>query len=247
MKDQAAIRAEVMPVRGGNILYDAAQADHVHEHVFALSYWRTRDALSEPLGGRGAAWRIQDGNVDWVLRFYRRGGLPGKLIVDRYFHTGLERTRAWREWRLLVGMRALGLPVPRPVAARVMRSGLTYQAAIITETLPGVSMGALLDIDALTPVAWRAVGEGIRRLHDAGAWHADLNAHNILVADASGDAPRVHVIDFDRGRMRPQDTVWRRANLARLARSLRKLAPRADQREVIERGWLELEAGYRRD
>lgn len=236
----SAVQAMIRPVKGGHILYDAARSSQVHEHVFAPSYWRARDALGEPLGGRGAAWRIRDDDIDWVLRFYRRGGLPGKFVLDRYFYTGLERSRPWREWRLLAQMRELGLPVPRPVAARVLRTGLGYTGAIITETVPGASLAALVNGDAMQARMWHAIGRTVRRFHDAGVWHADLNAHNILVEAA--DTPLVHVIDFDRGRIRPQDTAWRRGNLARLQRSLAKVAP--DRRETVHAGWPLLHAGY---
>src|SRR5690606_14121493 len=96
--EQARIRSmlvEILPrlltVKGGVILYDGAQRGKVHEHVFSLAYWRAHDALGDPLGGRGAAWRIQADGIDWVLRLYRRGGLPGRFIDDTYLHTGLER------------------------------------------------------------------------------------------------------------------------------------------------------------
>lgn len=235
-----AIRVETAPVEGGNIVYDAVQVDHMHEHVFALSYWRTRDALSEPLGGRGAAFRIRDRDIDWVLRFYRRGGLPGKFIDDSYFYTGLERSRAWREWRLLADLHARGLPVPRPVAARVWRNGLTYRAAIITATVPGTPLAKLITGDRLADETWRAVGRCIRQFHDAGVWHADLNAHNILVTD-SGE--NIFLIDFDRGRLRTPDKAWQEANLARLERSLRKIAPQRDS--TITAGMGVLKAAWR--
>jgi 3-deoxy-D-manno-octulosonic acid kinase len=238
MDMQAATRA----ITGGLILYDAAQGGKVHEHVFAPSYWRAREALSEPLGGRGAAWRIQDEGIDWVLRFYRRGGLPGKLILDRYFYTGVESSRPWREWRMLATLLERGLPVPRPVAARIMRSGFSYRGALITETVPGESLARLVRENTVAESIWKSIGRTIRRFHDAGAWHADLNAHNILVAD-DGPESSVHLIDFDRGRMRSQDTKWREANLARLLRSLNKVAP--ERETAITSGWAMLKAGYR--
>ena len=68
----------------------------------------------------------------------------------------------------------------------------------------------------------RAVGATIARFHRFGAWHADLNAHNILV-DVRG---AVWLIDFDRGRRRKPQLAWQRANLARLRRSLDKLGAR---------------------
>lgn len=238
---QAAIRPEFMPVKGGAILYDAVQGGKVNEHVFTPTYWRAREALSEPLGGRGAAWRINTGDIDWVLRLYRRGGLPGKLILDWYFYTGLERTRAWREWRLLATLHERGLPVPRPVAARVLHNGLGYRAAIITATVPGHSLAHRLNHGDMTDAMWRATGRCIRRFHDAGVWHADLNAHNILI-HAAGDEPVVHLIDFDRGRLRTPERTWRDANLARLERSLAKVAP--DETPVVTSGWALLKAAY---
>jgi 3-deoxy-D-manno-octulosonic acid kinase len=248
------MKAETKALRDGVILYDAEQADKINDHVFTPSYWRTRGSLSDPLGGRGAAWRITDDTiagdtVDWVLRLYRRGGMVGCVILDWYFYTGLQRTRPFREWHLTAGLHDLGLPVPRPVAARVIRGAFGYRGGLITETVPGMSLAALLRDGLVSDAAWQAVGVTIRRFHDAGAWHADLNAHNILVAGAdrnSSDAsPIIHLIDFDRGRIRKPDIAWREANLARLQRSLAKVAPEPGQLDTVKHGWQLLEAGYR--
>lgn len=239
---QAAISPRTLQVKGGIILYDATLGGKVHEHVFTPSYWRTRDALGEPLGGRGAAWRIQADGIDWVLREYRRGGLPGRFISDWYLYTGLEATRAWREWRLLAQLYDRGLPVPRPVAARVQRGALGYRAALITMTVPGESLAQRVAARRVKESDWRATGRCIRRFHDAGVWHADLNAHNILLHNVTGDEPQVHLIDFDRGRLRAQDTAWREANLARLRRSLAKIAP--GEQHDVQAGWAALVAAY---
>lgn len=239
---QAEIRPQVMAVKGGHILYDAAQGGKVHEHIFAPAYWRTLDALGQSLGGRGSAWRIQADNIDWVLRNYRRGGLPGKFIHGWYLFTGFESTRAWREWRLLAHMFEAGLPVPRPVAARVQRGILGYRAAIITTTVPGVSFASLVTKEKVDDNVWQGIGRTIRRVHDAGVWHADLNAHNIMV---NGEQlPDVYLLDFDRGRLRPQDTAWREANLARLRRSLKKLVPHEDRADEISNGFARLLEAY---
>ena len=68
--------------------------------------------------------------------------------------------------------------------------------------------------------ALESVGATVRRLHDAGADHADLNAHNILI-DPRG---MVSVIDFDRGRLRRHGGRWAARNLRRLRRSLVKIS-----------------------
>ena len=59
-------------------------------------------------GGRGTVAFVRDGERRWVLRHYRRGGLVARLLDDRYLWTGADRTRAFREWRLLRELRAAG-------------------------------------------------------------------------------------------------------------------------------------------
>jgi 3-deoxy-D-manno-octulosonic acid kinase len=85
---------------------------------------------------------------------------------------------------------------------------------------------------------WRAVGRCIRRFHDAGVYHADLNAHNVLLAGSV-----VYVLDFDRGRYRAPGT-WQAANLARLRRSLDKLARQSKSFFCTEDDWVALGEGY---
>ena len=203
---------------GAVILYDDALLDHADMALFTPP-----PAAAGAMGGRGSAWMFRHGDDEWVLRHYRRGGLPGRFIRDLYLWTGLEATRAWREWRLLHALYEDGLPVPQPVAARVVRAGFFYRADLITRRIrDAVSVAALLaagtESDAKR-IPWSEIGRTVRRLHDAGVDHADLNAHNLLVDGAA----KVYVIDFDRGMRRPAGT-WTGANLARLRRSLQKLA-----------------------
>ena len=56
-----------------------------------------------------------------VHKHYLRGGLVSKLIFDQYLWLNLELTRSFVEFRALEEMSQLGLPVPRPIAARVKR------------------------------------------------------------------------------------------------------------------------------
>jgi 3-deoxy-D-manno-octulosonic acid kinase len=142
-----------------------------------------------------------------------------RLLGDRYLWTGADRTRAFREWRLLRELRAAGLPVPVPVAARYARRGLFYRADLVTEELPTRrTLAQALTAAPLDAATWRAVGACVGRLHAHGVHHADLNAHNLLL----GPRGEVHVLDFDRGRIRPRGT-WEQAVVERLQRSLRKV------------------------
>jgi 3-deoxy-D-manno-octulosonic acid kinase len=158
----------------------------------------------------------------WVLRHYKRGGLIARICTDHYLWLGAARTRSFAEWRLLAELRRLGLPVPAPIAAGYVRGGLTYRADLITAEVPGArTLADAMAGAALSADVWREVGRTIAAFHVQGVHHADLNAHNILLTDA-GDPPAVHIIDFDRGRIRARG-AWERQVLARLHRSLEKI------------------------
>ncbi|MGH8496361.1 MAG: 3-deoxy-D-manno-octulosonic acid kinase [Gammaproteobacteria bacterium] len=223
-----ALRESRRAAKDGEILFDPAVAPDFREELFALDYWRSRDALSVATGGRGTVFFARAGAQDWALRHYCRGGAVGRLLDDHYLWLGPDRTRSFREWRLLARLFSAGLPVPRPVAARYQRHGLAYTADLCTLRIPEAEpLSRRLAADTAPADIWARVGACVRKFHDAGVFHADLTAHNLLV-DASGD---VYLLDFDRGRLRGEGGDWRQANLARLDRSLRKIGrenPRID-------------------
>ncbi len=223
-----------------HILYDADAPDQVDKAFFEPLAWQQRNDLIGTAQGRGAAVFVRGAGGEYVLRHYRRGGLPAKLSHDCYVWFGLERTRAWREWHLLMTLQSRGLPAPRPIAVRVEHSGLCYRADIVTGRIPGRSLGQVLHREEVPPETWGAVGTCIRKFHEAGVYHADLNANNILVGE-SGD---VSLVDFDRGRFRPPGE-WQQATLERLQRSLRKLSSLDVRFTYSERDWEYLLVGYR--
>ncbi len=235
-------------IPGGCILYDAAHVRKAEAELFDPSAWVRRSALERVTGGRGSIVILRREEGRWVLRHYRRGGLVAKLSEDRYLWTGADRTRSFAEWRLLARLRALELPVPQPVAARYVRRGLTYTADLITQMLENTITLAQALVDArVDEDVWREVGRTIARFHREGVHHADLNAHNILLAassaQTSGSEPPVHLLDFDRGRIRARG-AWEADVLARLRRSLEKVSAQAGKPfEEGQWGWLM--EGYR--
>ena len=94
---------------------------------------------------------------------------------------------------------------------------MIYRAAIVVARIPQARTLAQ-SLDSADP---QAIAAAILKMHDAGVWHADLNAFNILLDDAG----HVWLIDFDRGRVRDMAPRLRNANLARLRRSLCKVSP----------------------
>lgn len=192
--------------------------------------------------GLGNSYHIVLERDQWMLKHYRRGGLIAKVLKDVYFGLCRERSRSWREWHLLADLYANGLPVPRPVAARVFKGPGIYQADLITRFIPDArTLSELLQTEALPAVLWHAIGHCIRRFHDQGVFHADLNARNILLTTEG----HVYLIDFDRGRIRRGES-WKAVNLARLNRSLRKLKRSSLESHLTDDDWENLMAGYQR-
>jgi 3-deoxy-D-manno-octulosonic acid kinase len=213
------------------------------ESPFEPAFWAARGELADVAAGRGAAWFVAESGR-WVLRHYRRGGWVSRWSADRYLWGGEARVRSFAEWRLLALLHARGLPVPRPVAARYRRTGPWYRCDLITERVAGAQpLSAALMQEPLTEGAWRAIGAAVARLHAAGADHADLNAHNILVSGSGA----ISVIDFDRGRLRTPGTgrAWAGSNLRRLHRSLGKIARFMPPDRFTAAAWDWLLAGYR--
>ena len=227
------------PTARGAMLYDASRCGQPDEWIFDREAWRARGVLEEAAGGRGTVAFVREGERRWVLRHYRRGGLVARLLDDAYLWTGAGRTRAFREWRLLRELRAAGLPVPVPVAARYVRSGLVYRADLVTEELPARrTLAQALAQSSLDAKAWRRIGACVARLHAHGVQHADLNAHNLVL----GTQGEVYVLDFDRGRIRSRG-AWERAVLARLQRSLRKVTANLPPDRFDDAAWRALLAG----
>jgi 3-deoxy-D-manno-octulosonic acid kinase len=206
------------------ILYDEALLSHASATLFSPNHLRRLQDLNQAGDGRGKTWIVEGQEGDWVLRHYHRGGLVARINPDVYVWTGLANTRAWREWHLLDSLYKDGFPVPRPVAAQVERRGLWYRGDLITQLIPGTrSLASALRASAIEMLPWGSIGACIRRFHDASVYHADLNAHNILL-DADD---RVYLLDFDRGERRASGVLWKEITLKRLRRSLYKLADAA--------------------
>ncbi len=231
-----AANARTVPVPGGAVRFDAEVIATPGRDWFDAQAWQERGARVTPIGtGRGSAWSIDCADLQGVLRHYRRGGAVRRLLGDRYWFRGAARTRAFREFDLLALLHHEGYAVPRPLAVQYLRSGLWYRADLLTQRIPGART---LDerLQGRERVDWPALGRAIARLHRRGVWHADLNAHNVLIDEAA----RFWIVDFDRARVRTRAGAWQRANLDRLSRSLRKLGHAG----LLQTAWPQLALGY---
>lgn len=205
------------------ILYDSAQIPQISANWFDLNYWQTQQAVLGGAPGRGTSLFIETPAGEAVWRHYHRGGLVGRYIKDSYLWLGLEKTRAWQEFKLTAQLLAMGLPVPTPLAACVRPKGLFYTADLITLRLPNAQpLTELLetyDQATFSPLLHQ-VGKTVREFHAAGLNHVDLNPRNILVNPALN---KVWLIDFDRCQLTQANTQLATSNINRLVRGFSKL------------------------
>jgi len=228
-------------ITGGAMLYDASRAGNLTPASFDVAALSARGEIEGVARGRGNTYFVACQGRHWVLRHYRRGGLMGRMRGDRYLWRGEPTTRPFLEWQLTYHLHRAGLPVPAPIAARYEQHGMSYRGDILTERLPEViSLADGLKVGALSVLNWIAIGRCIRRFHDLGVCHADLNAHNVML----GRADEVFLIDFDRGSLRGPG-FWRDGNLVRLRRSLEKVCYALPEDRFTEADWHGLLDGYR--
>lgn len=222
------------------MLYDAGLDPRPQAQWLDAQFWRAQAASRDAASGRGGAQFVDTPLGACVLRHYQRGGLVARFNRDKYLWLGAARTRAFAEFRLLAALVDADLPVPSPIAAAYRREGIGYRADLLMRRIPD-SEGLAVRIRSQRVDAQlaQAVGATLARFHGHGVWHADLNAHNILV-DGAG---KVWLIDFDRGRMRRPSLSWQRANLLRLRRSFDKLGARR-MHDFDVRFWHPMLAAY---
>ncbi len=152
-----------------------------------------------------------------LVRQLARGGL---VSFAGNLHLGLGRVL--RELAAADRAARAGLRVPEIVACRATQAGGPFWRF----TLAVREIEGARDLLAVLPEAAPAdrhrlledVALEIRKLHEAGVYHGDLNVKNILVRGRE-----VYLVDFDKAVVRPaREPARDAANLARLNRSVEK-------------------------
>lgn len=225
--------------------YIDGQPPQFSGHHFSDNWLQSHDCVvGSATGGRATASFLNIDGHDMVLRRFRRGGWAQHLTESHYIWTGLENTRAFAEFNCLDTLIRQNLPVPPPYACEVIRYSLTYQASLITHRLPGTTWASTIaQGERLSHSLLQSIGRCIARFHAAGVFHADLNAHNILVSETSEEP--VSLIDFDKAQVGlVQNGEWQQKNLNRLHRSLVKEYGKMNSQLPID-AWTHVLAGYK--
>lgn len=205
------------------MVFDRAAAPHLVPLRLADPAVREKLFEHAPVRGRGAAPTVKiHPGLTAVLRRYRHGGLLGRLTGSLYWGPD----RALEELRVTARAEAAGAPVPHVLCLAVWPVGGPFWSALIgTREEPGAQdlLGALSH--TAEPRArrdlLRRVGASLRKLHDEGVDHRDLQLRNILVVPGEPE-PRIVVVDLDRAVFHSRGALpvgHRAENLGRLNRS----------------------------
>ncbi|HEU4400865.1 MAG TPA: lipopolysaccharide kinase InaA family protein [Candidatus Polarisedimenticolia bacterium] len=191
------------------------------ETDFLLAGAGPRD--KRPGSGRGTLARFRLAGRGVVGKRALHGGLLGRFLGGLY----LGRKRGLRQLQLAHRLDRAGLPTPEILAFGWRRSlGVLHAQAIIAREIPRAQN---LYEAARENAPWRrrrvileSSGSLVRRMHDAGFVHGDLNVTNLVVGEGP-EGDRLHIVDLDRGRfVRRVGSRQRFRNLARLLRSYEK-------------------------
>ncbi|HXZ84446.1 MAG TPA: lipopolysaccharide kinase InaA family protein [Myxococcota bacterium] len=226
------MRGPVRTVPAGYVVHRVGDAWLVFDAEFAQELVglrladpdaRKRLFARAPRRGRGAAPSVslrRDAHV--VLRRYQHGGLFRGITRALY----LGPARALAELHVTARAEASGAPVPHVICLALWPAAGPFWSALIG-TREERGARDLLEALLAAPDArarralLREVGAAVRRLHDAGVDHRDLQLRNILVVEEAGRR-RIVVVDLDRAVYHPRGALaprLRARNLGRLTRS----------------------------
>ena len=198
------------------VLYAAADLEDrvVLQGLDRGDVWERLLGTGSTGSGRGAS-AILGG---WRLKRFRRGGLTAPLWRDRYP----------RASRLVAALAASaeaarrGVPTPEAVALLVERDrGPLVRGYLATEEIEGAEDLARRAVrGAATRRDVEEAMRAVRRMHDRGVVHPDLNLGNLLMT-----VGEVYVVDLDRVTFSasPVSQRRRRRALRRIERSCAKL------------------------
>ncbi len=189
-----------------------------------LYRWAEAQPGRRAFEGRGASYAVTLGSAAAVVRHARHGGLLAPLLGDLF----AGEPRFVREVSLSRKLAASGVPTPVVLAGVCYRAGPLHRADIATAAVPGVDLVELFYGDAPPGGDARvrvldAMGHVVRRLHDLGFVHPDLQLRNLLMSDAAGPHPKAWLLDLDTCRaIRGDPDAARARNLERFYRSWAK-------------------------
>ena len=237
MPDYTVFLEKIAIVNLTNILPDGLHLREMgNRAIIALPEYLAALAECEPASlpeagrGRAAIRRLElPSGRKLLVRQYHRGGLLRAINNSRYFSP----RRAIDEIRVCREAAARGVPVAVPAGAIIERQPPFWLCWLVTEEIEeAVDLGEYLRW--LPPAPTREIlaekrdiidtlGSAVRAMHDAGLYHADLQARNVLIRRSPAGV-EVFFVDLDKSTIAAPLTDSQRAdNLRRLNRSILKM------------------------
>ncbi|MGN1394345.1 MAG: 3-deoxy-D-manno-octulosonic acid kinase [Succinivibrionaceae bacterium] len=193
--------------------------DFIKKYI-SPSYYVSNNKVIDVFKGRGTTYIVRDdNNKPIVIRHYWRGGVVGNILKDKFLKLADTSHRAFLEYDMLLTMRKMGLPVPRPIVAREINKGMWITNDIVVEAIIGAkTITSILCRRELTQKELCYIGYTVGKFFKAGVYHSDLNINNILF-DGNNDT---WIIDFDKCDFRNIDKFLYKEVIQRLRRSFLK-------------------------
>jgi len=198
----------------------------------SLYRWAAAQPGRREFTGRGAAFGVTLGSRPAVVRHARHGGLLAPLLGDLF----IGEPRFYREAALSLTLARQRVRTPAVLAGVWYRAGPCYRADVATAAVEGSDLVELFygenpPAGAARAAVLGALGDLVRRLHDAGFVHPDLQLRNLLISGAAGAKPEAWLLDVDTCRaIRADGDADRARNLDRLYRSWDKWNRRRGER-----------------
>ncbi len=202
-------------------------------------YLRNRDDILEKiplngeigvistLKGRSYIYTLEEG---MVVRHVVHGGIFRHITGDRFWGVN----RSLREIKVSHYLIKNNVLTPEIIAVRHIKTGMFYRIWVISRFVP--ESRDLLEYlnaykeDVITMM--EKTGTFIRRIHDLGVFHPDLQVKNILVDSYS----RLWILDLDKARyMNHLPRFARSMNIKRFLRSCRKRIAMGEV--LLPEGW----------
>jgi 3-deoxy-D-manno-octulosonic acid kinase len=183
-------------------------------------------ARPSPYHGRGQPWMLDLADARAVVvKSLRHGGLLARWTRDWFWgRRRLDTVRRLLQhleerqvptalWVFDRSRRSRRLPLLRRLELATLEVAGSRDLRAVLEDRPRKEQRRVLAVQ---------LGKLVRRLHDAGVQHADLNLKNVLVVGA--ESPSLSIIDLEGSQLHSVLSKSRAvANLERLRRSLEKL------------------------
>lgn len=196
----------------------------------SLYDWAARHPQRREYRGRAAVYSapLPNDGPRVVVRHAWHGGLFAPLLRDWW----IPPTPAATELVIAAILARAGVPTPPVIAFATYPAAYLFRSVdVMTVEVDGADLAATLAAapDTDRAALHLALARLFSGLLNAGAWHQDLNAKNILIARNGSGEPHAVLLDVDRVKFVPAgDPHMGSANLDRLRRSMEKFRARGE-------------------